>query len=144
MTKIPDEYLNINQKAQLKFSELKRKMKLDLGIPIIEEAISEGTGAEIKIDREKVEALLAGKIDKIPELEQYIATNPPVNAFKNLENIGQEVNNIFEWIDSLELDPKLSLAIGLIISYKNTKDNNDLMKAILALMDEGKFEEIKN
>lgn len=130
-----EEYLNINQKAQLRFSELKRKMKLDLGIPFIEEAIEEGTGAKVKIDREKVEALLNGEIKTIPELDKYVIENPPVNAFKNLENIGSKVENIFEWIDSLELDPKLSLAIGMIISYKNTNNLEDLQKAIATLYD---------
>lgn len=134
MPKNPDEYLNINQRAQKTFAELKQKMKLDMGLPLIEQAIFEGSGKHIKVDRQKIEDLLEGKIDNIPELEPYQKQQrKDLPAFKELDKVGESINNIFEWIDSLELDPKLSLAIGLIISYNNTKNYIDLAKAIGAL-----------
>lgn len=144
MPKTHDKYLNVNQKAQITFNNLKRKMKLDLGFPLITEAIEEGTGHKVEIDREKIEKLLNGEVKSIPELEQFKAEKIPKESYKKIENINDSVENIFEFIDSLELDPKLSLAIGLIISYKNTKNTEDLRKAIEALMTEGKFEEIRN
>lgn len=133
MPQIPDEYLNVNQRAQLKYSQLKKELKLDVGIPLIENIIEEQTGDRIKIDRQKLQALFNDEIKVIPELEKYRGISTKLENVKKVEKIVEEIDNTFEFIDSLMLPPQLSLAIGLIIAANNTKNRFELIKAIETL-----------
>jgi len=46
------------------------------------------------------------------------------------------VDGVFGCIDGLELPSNLACAVGLLVSYKTTKNREDLMKAV-NFIDEG-------
>lgn len=135
MPNIPEEYLNVNQRAQASFAKLKEKMKLDLSLPIINNGLEEASKGKAKpLDYEKLQRIATNSDPKLEKEYQTIEATPATEKFiSEIKEVKNNIENIFEWIDSLELDPKLSLAIGLIVSYKNTKNTDDLRKAIEAL-----------
>lgn len=105
----------VNDYAQKKFIELRHKLKLDVQKPLIQNAL--------KLTQEHM--------DKMSDAQsaQVIfdsGTNDAREAARN-------VDNTFNFIDSLQLPPNLSLAIGLIISGHKTRNKEDIAKAVAAL-----------
>lgn len=110
----------INKDAQERFAKLKTKMKLD-GISNVSKFQEELTKQLQDKDIPK-NSVLADKIN------EKIA-----NATQKQMNF---VDDSFSFIESLNLPPQLSLAIGYIISYGKTKNKSELALAINALGEE--------
>lgn len=112
----------LNDRAQQKFNELKTKMNLH-----VRESIKDKVG---DLTQEKLDNMLNPKhtltkdelkiTRKVPELDEAI-------------NKVDEIQETFDFINSLNLPPQLSLAIGLIISGYKTKNEQDFAKAVLAI-----------
>lgn len=112
----------LNDRAQQKFNELKTKMNLHIKGSI----------------KDKVGDLTQEKLDKMLDYNHILTKEEIKITRKNPEldeaiNKADEIQETFGFIDSLNLPPQLSLAIGLIISAHKTNDNQDIAKAVVAL-----------
>lgn len=128
----------INKDAQERFAKLKHKMKLDLGLSVINTALEIDKAP--KIDMNKLQEIADKQIP--PEGHESLLNKPSNKAQKEmdkLKDVTNFVNNSFSFIDSLNLPPQLSLAMGLIISYGKTKNHEDLDRAIAALEEAGEL-----
>jgi hypothetical protein len=117
---------DINNAAQIKFEELKKRMKLDLRdiatTNVIENVIKENSTK-----------------NSLTEEDFNVLQNHP-KVIASTENVVRTIDNFveesFAFIEKLKLPPNLALAVGLIISGNKTKDNEDLIKAIGAIQKE--------
>lgn len=103
-----------NLKAEEAFLRLRKKLKLDI---VLAAAKRENVPVGL-IDKERVEDMLNNTYPKMVEGALF------------------EVDKTFNFIDSLKLQPNLSLAIGLIISASKTNNKSELNKAIAAITKE--------
>lgn len=112
----------LNDKVQERFEILKRKMNLN-----IRETIKE---RPIELTQEKLDNMLNPK---------HILTKDELKLSNSVAGLSEavdeadKVQEVFDFIETLELPPQLSLAIGLIISAHKTNDNQDIVKAVVAL-----------
>lgn len=117
-----DSRNSINDRAQAKFAELKKKMKLDLQQPVIEKRPD--------LTQEKLDQMMDSK---------HILTKQEIKETRIDSNLNEavvkaeEIDETFEYIDSLKLPSQLSLAIGYIISSYKTNNNDDIALAVAAL-----------
>lgn len=112
----------LNDKAQERFLELKKKMNL-----IIKDSI-----------KDKVGDLTQEKLDKMMDYNHILTKDEIKITRKNPEldeaiNEADKIQETFDFIDSLNLPPQLSLAIGLIISAHKTNNKQDIVNAVVAL-----------
>lgn len=115
--------VELNKRAQDSFNRLKTKLKLDLQAPLIEEGI--------KISEQKIQQMLDAP-ERIQNIEQ-LELNSSLNK---AEKVAEFVDNSFSFIESLNLSPQLSLAIGLIISASKTRKCSELGQAVIAIQHE--------
>lgn len=102
----------LNDIAQQRFEKLRTKLMLDVQKPILQHGIT----------------LTQETIDELSDVcsAKSIINSACDAAIKNTN----EIDKTFDYINSLQLPPQLSLAIGLIISGHKTKNSQDLIKAI--------------
>lgn len=105
----------VNNYAQKKFEELRRKMQLDIQKPIVQKAII--------LTQEKID-----EMSDVSEAQDIFNNNCNEAVIK-----ANEIDRTFSFIEGLKLPPKLSLAIGLIISGHKTGNTQDLLKSIDAI-----------
>lgn len=106
----------INKDAKERFSRLKTKMKLDLQDPLIKKGID--------INKKKIQELL-----NAPEFIETVDLRENPRLDEAIKEI-QFIDNSFNFIESLNLPPQLSLAIGLIIAGNKSKDKFEIIKVI--------------
>lgn len=125
-------YHNPNEKfnkfAADRFEAIKAKMKFDLGTKVIQSVSQEQNTKPITLTQDKVDEMLSAPIKNYPEEQraQMVA----------VAGESDYVDNVFEYIDSLELSPNLSMAIALIISANKSRDKEELKKAIICIQGE--------
>lgn len=114
-----------NKFAADRFEAIKAKMKFDLGTKVIQSVSQEQNTKPITLTQDKIDELMNSPIHNYPEeqRDQLVA----------VAGESDYVDNVFEYIDSLELSANLSMAIALIISASKTKDVEELEKAILCI-----------
>lgn len=113
---------NLNDHAQAKFAELKKRMKLDLQQPV----------------KEKRPDLTQEKLDQMMDSRHVLTKEETKELVKDSElnsamSKAEEVDELFAYIDSLKLPTQLSLVIGLIISGHKTNNKKDIALAVAAL-----------
>jgi hypothetical protein len=109
----------INRRAQDKFSSLKTKLKLDL----VKQSLHV---AKNDVDLERLEKMF--NEGKKEEVLKEVAENLQVANSKM-----EFVDASFDFIESLQLPPKLSLAIGLIVSGHKSNNPEDYNNARIAI-----------
>lgn len=110
-----DSKNSINDYAHEKFVELRSKLKLNVQKPILKETIT--------LTQEQIDNMMGAQSASVVFDE----------GIKQATEAARNVDNVFNFIDSLNLHPQLSLAIGLIISGHRTENKEDIAKAIVAL-----------
>lgn len=120
MAEQPIPNYELNRIAQERFLNIRKRMSLD----IVHEEIARDQ-VPPQVDIIKLERIFSGE-----------AVIGPVTTTSEIERKTNEIDKIFDFIESLELPPRLSLVIGLIISYDKTKDKTELEKAIKAIESE--------
>lgn len=113
---------NLNDAAQKRFQELKTKMNLHVK----------------EVVKDKVGDLTQEKLDKMMDYNHILTKDEIKITQKNPEldeaiNKADEIQETFEFIDSLKLPSQLSLAIGLIISAHKTGNKGDIAQAVVTL-----------
>lgn len=114
---------DLNERAQESFNKVKRNMKLNLSVNTLQENKA-GYGV---YDLDKFEKAVAeGKYDN---------DNITPAVAEKLEDNMNYINNSFDFIESLNLPPQLSLAIGYIISHSKTNKIEEIESAIKTLVE---------
>jgi len=113
---------NLNAIANNRFNEIRKKLKLDLQKPLINKGI--------ELTQEKLDLMMDSKHTLQKDELKLMDTDDELDsAVKEAEKIDET----FEFIDSLSLPPKLSLAIALIISGNKTGNKQDFATAVAHL-----------
>lgn len=118
-----DSKNSINDIAQKRFEELKKRFHLNQIAPVLPQHKQEQINNEVTTK---------DSIDKvIKETEARIAYSPETSDAQAsiTESKAKFVEDSFNFIESLNLPPQLSLAIGLIISGNKTDNIEDFLKA---------------
>jgi len=108
---------DLNEKAKDSFARLKTKMKLDL----------QGK----KINEAKV--LLNEEFEQLQKTQKRVDTIPTLEKIDEITEANHFVDSAFDYIEKLKLPPKLSLAIGLIVSGNKTNNPEDYNNARIAI-----------
>lgn len=122
-----DNSTNLNDRAQKRFQALKKKFHLDQIASVL---------PTDRQDQIRNAVTMKDSIDKvIKETEARITYSPDVSDGERwiANEKAQFVENVFKFIETLNLPPQLSLAIGLIISAHKTGNKQDIARAIGAL-----------
>ena len=113
---------SFNQLTKTRFAAIRAKMKLESQKQIIDENIEiYQNRSGVVVDKEKIQEML----DTPTELLSRIGEGVTEAAI--------EVDEKLDFIESLNLEPELSIAIGYIMASGKTKNNKELIGAIACL-----------
>ena len=116
----------LNERAMEKFNELKRRLQLN----VQKDSMSKAFIAQQERIQELMDASFPLSLDDIrrsPQVQRHM---------EQAIIAADDIDKAFNYINSLEMSPNLSLAMGLIISASKTKDIEDLEKAMDAIKSE--------
>lgn len=117
----------LNKDTQERFLILRRKLKLNVVESFGEDKVE---AAELR-ERTIKNTLKQEDWDKLSDPTKQISAKEAEEIIK-AESF---INNSFDFIDSLNLPPQLSLAIGLIISHSKTGKMEEISSACQILED---------